>query len=673
MKRKMKGMVSILLVGCILLSGCSGKQTSETDVSSVNSGEETTSESENYIASLTPANDFYGYINANDIMQMELKDNQERISTLGLIGEETDEQVEAIIKEIADSKEEFPKGSNEQMIHDMYWLTYKALSDKQSNEASDTAFVEKIIDKINAVEDKEELLNMWHDLAKDYGFNMFLVADVDGNLYDTSEKVISLNFYALADMSEIKDSDIKAVRYRDNFESYLKLCNVTPDEAKERSTNVIYLYYDLAGCADPLNLSGDREYYEMYHLYSKEECDRNLNNLSYEQLLYSVGYDGKIPDKIAISDPDLFWEIDRLVDEEHIQAWKDIALINLLSGYSYLLPTKYTFEGLEGLSPEKRTIQIISKYFQSEISDIYVEKYFTEKDKVIITKMCNDMVEEYRVLIEDADWLSDEGKSYLSEKLDNMTFFIGCGEKREDNPKEADLIQDTLLQTMYSFTAYQMNKSFDELFQKNVYNGFDDMSPITVNACYVPSENSIVITAAIINKRVFDPDADYAWNLGAIGSIIGHEISHAFDSNGVLFDAHGNYSPDAMPKADMDAFKQKQETAIEYYDTFTVLGSHVDGKLTLAENFADISGLQCVLSIAGDPDSQKTALESYAHTWCSLITDTTAKSILETDVHAPSNVRVNAVVACFDEFYEIYGVKEGDPMYIEPEKRVRRW
>ena len=674
MKRKrMKGMMSILLVGCMLLSGCSGRQTSETGVSSVNSGEETTAESENYIASLTPANDFYGYINANDIMQMELKDNQERISTLGLIGEETDEQVEAIIKEIANSKEEFPKGSNEQMIHDMYWLTYKAFSDKQSNEASDTAFVEKIIDIINAVEDKEDLLNMWHNLAKDYGFNMFLVADVDSNLYDTSEKVISLNFYSLADMSEIKDSDIKAVRYRDNFESYLKLCNVTPDEAKDRSTNVIYVYYDLAGCADPLNLSGDREYYEMYHLYSKEECDRNLNNLSYEQLLYSVGYDGKIPDKIAISDPGLFWEIDRLVDEEHIQAWKDIALINLLSNYSYLLPTKYTFEGLEGLSPEKRTIQIISKYFQSEISDIYAEKYFTEKDKEIITQMCNDMVAQYRVLIGDADWLSDEGKSYLTEKLDNMTFFIGCGEKREANPKEADLIQDTLLQTLYSFTAYQNNKSFDELYQKNVYNGFDDMSPITVNACYLPSENSIVITAAIINKRVFDPDADYAWNLGAIGSIIGHEISHAFDSNGVLFDAHGNYSPDAMPKADMDAFKQKQETAIEYYDTFTVLGSHVDGKLTLAENFADISGLQCVLSIAGDQDSQKTALESYAHTWCSLITDTAAKSILETDVHAPSNVRVNAVVACFDEFYEIYGVKEGDPMYIEPEKRVRRW
>ena len=427
----MKGIVSLLLIGCILLSGCSGRQTSETGVSSVNSGEETTSESEDYIASLSPANDFYGYINANDIMQMELKSNQERISTLGLIGEETDEQVEAIIKEIADSKEEFPKGSNEQMIHDMYWLTYKALSDKQSNEASDTAFVEKIIDKINAVEDKEDLLNLWHDLAKEYGLSTFLMASVDSNLYDTSEKVISLDFLPLADMAEIKDSDIKGVSYRDNFESYLKLCDITSDEAKDRATDVIYLYYDLAGCADPLILSGDKKYYEMYHLYSKEECEKNLKNLSYEQLLYSVGYDGKLPDKIAISDPGLFWEIDRLVDEEHVQAWKDIALIHFLSGNSYLLPTKYTFEGLEGLSPEKRTIRLISKYFQSEISDIYAEKYFTEKDKEIITKMCNDMVAEYRVLIEDADWLSGEGKSYLTEKLDNMKFFIGCGEREK--------------------------------------------------------------------------------------------------------------------------------------------------------------------------------------------------------------------------------------------------
>ena len=254
-----------------------------------------------------------------------------------------------------------------------------------------------------------------------------------------------------------------------------------------------------------------------------------------------------------------------------------------------------------------------------------------------------------------------------------MTFFIGCGEKREPDPEEGKLFKDTLLQTMYSFSAYEMQKNFDSLFEENVYNGFDDMSPITVNACYVDETNSIVITAAIINDRVFNPDADYAWNLGAIGSIIGHEISHAFDSCGVLYDSHGNYSPNAMSESDINAFEEMQQMAIEYYDSFTVLGSHVDGKLTLAENFADISGIQCVLAIAGDLESQKIALESYAGVWSALTSDTYAKELLETDPHSPSNIRVNAVVACFDVFYEIYDVKEGDPMYVDPDKRVRRW
>ncbi|MBQ4363131.1 MAG: M13 family peptidase, partial [Oscillospiraceae bacterium] len=161
--------------------------------------------------------------------------------------------------------------------------------------------------------------------------------------------------------------------------------------------------------------------------------------------------------------------------------------------------------------------------------------------------------------------------------------------------------------------------------------------------------------------------------MGRIGTVIGHEISHAFDSGGVKYDADGNLRPDAMPEADIKAFEEKQQKVIEYYDSFTVLGSHVKGKLTLAENFADISGVQCALAIAETPENQKTVFENYARVWMSLEQDTLAKSKLDNDVHAPSVVRINAVVACFDEFYDIYGVKEGDPMYVAPEERIRRW
>lgn len=668
--RRLKIIVTLFLTGCLLVTGCGSAQGTPTAASPavLADAPEVTG-----IDSLTPANDYYGYINAADIMEMELKDNQEKISTLGLIAEETDEQVEEIIKEIAESDEDYELGSNEQMIRDLYQLTYQAVEDKSGFEESDTEFTESILEQINSVEDKDDLINMWHNLSNDYALQTFVCGSVVSNIYDRSEKLIFLSLYPLADFTEIKESDIKAVSYRDSFETYLKLAGVSGSDAENRANDIIYLYYDLAGSSDLSILSGDKEYYEMFEIYTREECEENLKNITYEELLYSIGYDGELPDKIVIPDPGLLWEIDSLVTDEYIQEWKDIALITFLDNHSVLLPVEYTQVGIEGYTPDELAVSTVTKYLDTMVSDIYAERYFSDEDREVITKMCDDMVDEYRVLIDDADWLSDEGKAYLTDKLDNMTFFIGCGEKREPDPEEGKLFKDTLLQTMYSFSAYEMQKNFDSLFEENVYNGFDDMSPITVNACYVDETNSIVITAAIINDSVFNPDADYAWNLGAIGSIIGHEISHAFDSCGVLYDSHGNYSPNAMSESDIKAFEEMQQMAIEYYDSFTVLGSHVDGKLTLAENFADISGIQCVLAIAGDLESQKIALESYAGVWSALTSDTYAKELLETDPHSPSNIRVNAVVACFDVFYEIYDVKEGDPMYVDPDKRVRRW
>ena len=128
-----------------------------------------------------------------------------------------------------------------------------------------------------------------------------------------------------------------------------------------------------------------------------------------------------------------------------------------------------------------------------------------------------------------------------------------------------------------------------------------------------------------------------------------------------------------MPEEDIRAFKELQEKAIEYYNGFTVLSAHVKGKLTLGENLADISGVQCMLALAGSREEQKKFFESYAEYWKKLTLDTYAKDLLKVDEHAPSSVRVNAVVACFDEYYDIYDVTEGDPMYIAPENRIRRW
>lgn len=177
-----------------------------------------------------------------------------------------------------------------------------------------------------------------------------------------------------------------------------------------------------------------------------------------------------------------------------------------------------------------------------------------------------------------------------------------------------------------------------------------------------------------MNPPFYDENGDPMVNLGAIGMTIGHEISHAFDDDGMNYDAAGAYRPDWIPEADREAFAAIAQQAADYYSTFTVMDTyHVKGRKTLGENLADISGLQCVLSIAGTPERQKTVLESYANIWKELTLDSDAKSQLEDDVHSPSPVRVNAVVACFDAYYEIYDVREGDALYVAPEDRIRRW
>ena len=255
-----------------------------------------------------------------------------------------------------------------------------------------------------------------------------------------------------------------------------------------------------------------------------------------------------------------------------------------------------------------------------------------------------------------------------------MPCFVGADVPREPDPANAAQIGRSLLETEIRVNVIGFQGMLEEIGEPAGRNGFAMMSPQEVNACYDPQGNCFNITAAILNPPFYDPEADDATNLGGIGTVIGHEISHAFDDNGMKYDADGAFRPDWMPQADIDAFKVKQECTIDYYSKFRVLDTYaVRGRLTLGENLADISGVQCALSIAKTPDKQKLVFENYANIWKELSLDSDAKDQISTDVHSPGPVRVNAVVACFDEFYDIYDVQEGDKLYVAPADRIRRW
>ena len=196
-----------------------------------------------------------------------------------------------------------------------------------------------------------------------------------------------------------------------------------------------------------------------------------------------------------------------------------------------------------------------------------------------------------------------------------------------------------------------------------------------LNACYNPSFNNITITVAIMIDPFFNKDADYYTNLGGLGMVIAHEMGHAFDSNCIVFNSKGEYNPAWIPAGDMDTLKARNEKAVSYFeDNFTVFGVyHVKGEDTLGENYADLGAMECITSLTKTKEDRIKLFENYATIWSEMRTDDSIIEQIAQDPHSPSVIRVNAVLSTIEAFYETYDVKEGDGMYIAPDKRISRW
>ena len=365
--------------------------------------------------------------------------------------------------------------------------------------------------------------------------------------------------------------------------------------------------------------------------------------------------------------------IDSLLTEEHLNEWQDIAVMCYMKSIEDMLPKEYG--GHPYLySNDMLAKNMIKMLLPKELGEEYVRNYYDEDTVAAVVQITDAIVDEYIVMIDDCEWLSDEGKIAITAKLDNMLYFIGADEPHKIKAEDAKLIGHSVYETKHNFNMRAYKDNMKVLKDGVERNGFEMMAPQTVNACYSPDMNSINITAAIMNAPFYSPDQSYWENLGGIGAVVGHEISHAFDNHGMMYDMNGNYDPSWIPEEDRKAFEEMASHIEEYYSEQRVLDIHpVDGELTLGENLADISGVDCILRLTKNNEQRKELLENYARIWASVMPKDDVLGQLYMDEHSPAKVRVNAVVALFDPFYEIYDVKEGDAMYIAPEDRVTRW
>lgn len=373
------------------------------------------------------------------------------------------------------------------------------------------------------------------------------------------------------------------------------------------------------------------------------------------------------------------------------QAYLKMRLINTSAPYlsADLVDRQFAFYGktLRGVEQQKprwkRAVEDVDGMLGEAVGKLYVEKHFKPEAKARMSELVNNLIKAFEISIKELKWMTAETKVQALEKLSKFTPKIGYPDKWKDYSK-LEIVAGDLLGNIRRASQFEYDHMLNKL-GKPIDKTEWHMTPQTVNAYYNPVNNEIVFPAAILQPPFFNMEADDAVNYGGIGAVIGHEISHGFDDQGSKYDGNGNLR-NWWTDADREAFeKRTKQLASQYDNYFPFEDAHVNGEFTLGENIGDLGGLTVAykalqLSLKGDQGSVIDGLTAdqrffmgWSQVWRRNYREQELRNRLVTDPHSPSHYRVIGIVPNIPEFYQAFGVKEGDAMYIAPEKRVKIW
>jgi putative endopeptidase len=425
-----------------------------------------------------------------------------------------------------------------------------------------------------------------------------------------------------------------------------------------------------------------RDLQAWYNPRTFEEAKKETPNINWKKHFELLG--ATELDQFIMAQPDFFKVLNLTLTAVSIDDWKTYLkwhLINFAAPYlsSDFVNQDFKFyqkvlRGTEQLKPRwKRLAENTDAALGEALGQLYVEKYFPPEAKAKANQMVTDLREAYRLRIEKLDWMSDETKKHAFAKLDKMTQKIGYPDKwRDYSPLE--IKQDAYVLNVIRANQFEFDRNIEKI-GKPVDKTEWGMSPPTVNAYFHPLNNEIVFPAGILQPPLFDPEADDAVNYGAMGTIIGHEITHGFDDKGSLFDSEGNMT-NWWTDEDRQKFEARTKVVEEQFNNYTVLDSvHVNGKLTLGENIADLGGinvaydaLQLALARKGNPGKidgftpEQRFFISYAAAWRGKYRDDALLNLVKTNPHSPPHLRAIATISNMPQFFEAFNVQPGDPM-----------
>jgi putative endopeptidase len=621
---------------------------------------------------------FHATVNRGILADVELLPGMTLAGVTGQAVNRAEMQVTNLLKSIA--SEEFEPGSSEQKAADFYKAFIK-LSDTDLN----LSHVQPFFEAIDNAEDTEAVHAVFLDMLGNYGFYAFVAMDVIGNVRGDGSNI----YFVLTPEMTMKDaeggySDPELVKIAADYNAdVLTLIGDSDPEAHAAAFTAFEVKIHENSLSPEDAISMDKAY--MVHTLA--EVQAVLPSWDLSSILEAQHYTAGDDKLVMVADDSKLKTLSEMFLPENLDILKTSLKLAIARHYRDYLGDSFRtayqtyrkdFYGIDALPKDEYYVSQAAEQMNLLIQQIYVEQYVDPRTKADVEDIANGLIETFLSRMDNYTWLSESTRNEAKKKLQTLRVMAAYPDGMHSAWDEIDVTSDDpfIIKTdcdraMFTMdTARYGEKPDESLAIMNTMKTYD------VNAMFMPDYNIIYFPAGYLSYPHYDPNASFAQNLGSIGTTIGHEISHAFDNNGSQYDHDGKVR-NWWVKADFEAFESKVKDVVHYYDGYEfVPGLENNSTLTVSENIADIGGVSVALeylkNTSENPDYD-TFFRSYARTWADVRLRQRAFSIAISDVHSNGWVRVDAVLPLFDEFYETYGIEEGDGMYVEPDKRVSIW
>tara|TARA_R110002074_G_scaffold122612_1_gene257243 strand:- start:9672 stop:11720 length:2049 start_codon:yes stop_codon:yes gene_type:complete len=639
-----------------------------------------------------PKSDFYNYVNGNWMKFTEIPDDRTSWGGFSVLRKSTDDDV---LKILATAKESGNYAADTDQAKALAIFDTK-LDSAARNKAGLTP-LQPALEAIASVKNLKDLQTILATNAAVSSPFLSIGAGADLNNSSMNAVYLGASGLGLPDRDFYLEQDEKSIEIREEYKKHiskmLQRLGDTEADATKAADKILAMETKLA---EPrLDKVERRDARNYNNPKSIADADKMLTTIDLNKLVSDLGITKKF-DTLLVTQLRYTKALDKFLKETPIEDIKSLVRWDTFNSAAGRLTTdietadwefysKYLSGAKEQRPADERALSTVNGTVGEALGQLYVDAKFPPEAKAKAELMIANVIEAFKERISVLDWMSDSTKTKAIEKLDKFTVKIAYPDKWEDYSTMMVSKDKSYFENMTAVDKWEELKNFAEIGEP-VDKTKWGMSPQTVNAYFNPLNNEIVFPAAILQPPFYNYTADEAVNYGGIGAVIGHEISHAFDDSGSRFDADGNLK-NWWTDEDLKAFTARADALAVQYDSVSVLpGVNVNGKFTLGENIGDLGGLlgaydglQRYYAENGRPEdidgftAEQRFFMSWATVWRTKSRDEALRTQIKTDPHSPGMVRATQPLLNIQEFYDAFGIKEGDAMYLAPEKRVHIW